>query len=233
MKYKWPTRAFVDLFAGPGLCKDRNTGAEFLGSPLEALGCHVPFTHLFLNDINKEFVDALTERQQHRYPNASVEYFNLDCNEAAQQIAKKIPREALTLAFIDPWNYELSFDSLALLGQRPATDLIVTFHTTAIKRNAHQEIPAVDAHLDNSNWRYNYRESQVNASNSATAELINEFQSRLKQRLEYSQFGVPMAIRNSIGVPIFHLLFASKHPRGLDFWGKSSTKLRSGQGVLL
>lgn len=54
MKYKWPTRAFVDLFAGPGLCKDRNTGAEFLGSPLEALGCHVPFTHLFLNDINKE-----------------------------------------------------------------------------------------------------------------------------------------------------------------------------------
>ena len=35
------------------------------------------------------------------------------------------------------------------------------------------------------------------------------------------------------GAPIFYLLFASKHSRGLDFWEKSSTRLRSGQRILI
>ena len=31
MKRKWPVRAYVDLFSGPGVCRDRDTGEEFLG----------------------------------------------------------------------------------------------------------------------------------------------------------------------------------------------------------
>ena len=232
MKNKWASRVFVDLFAGPGLCRDRNAGHEFFGSPLRALGCNVPFTHLFLNDLNEGFVDALKKRQRQRFPDANVEYFNLDCDEAAQQIARRIPRDALTLAFVDPWSY-IPFGSIAHLARRQPTDLIVTFHTTAIKRNAHQKSPAVDALLDDPNWRHDYYESITNVSNSATAGLIDKFQSRLKQRLGYTQFGAPMAIRNSSGAPIFYLLFASKHPTGLDFWAKSSAKLRSGQRFLL
>ena len=232
MKNLWPTRAYVDLFAGPGLCKDRETGTEFSGSALEALKCQTSFTHLYFNDINKEFVDALTERQQRLLPEANVEYLNLDCNRATQQIAELVPRGALTLVFLDPWNYEITFDSLAHLGQRQATDLIVTFHTTAIKRNAHQEIAAVNAFLDDRDWKNRYWESQGNASRSPTTVLIDTFRSRLRSRLGYTQFGEPVAIRNSTGSPFFYLLFASKHPRGLDFWEKSSARLRSGQRAM-
>lgn len=232
MKNKWATRAYVDLFAGPGLCKDRNTGSEFCGSSLEALGCTVPFTHLYFNDIDEEFVDALKKRQQHRFPNANVEYFNLDCDEAAQQIARRIPKDALTLAFIDPWNH-MPFDSIAHLARRQPTDLIITFHTTAIKRNAHQDNAAVDALLDDPNWRHDYYESLTDVSSTTTSSLIENFQNRLRQRLRHTHFGSPMAIRNSNGVPIFYLLFASRHSRGLDFWDKSSAKLPSGQRVLL
>ena len=233
MKNLWPTRAYVDLFAGPGLCKDRDTGVEFHGSPLRALDCQIPFTHLFLNDIEKVFVDTLTKRQERLHPQANVEYFSLDCNLAAQNIAKRVPRDALTLAFIDLWNYELAFDSLAHLGQRQATDLIVTFHTTAIKRNAHQKLAAVDAFLDDGNWRSNYWESRGNVSSPPTTVLIDTFRSSLRSRLGYTQFGDPMPIRNSNGSPFFYLLFASKHPRGLDFWEKSSAKLRTGQRFML
>ena len=229
MKNRWPIRAYVDLFAGPGLCKDRETGIEFAGSPLAALECQTPFTHLFFNDIDKSFVDALTKRQERLHSQANVEYLNLDCNRAAQQIAQQIPKGALTLAFIDPWNYELTFDSLAHLGQRQATDLIVTFHTTAIKRNAHQQIAAVDAFLDDQNWRARYWESQGNVSRPPTTVLVDTFQSRLRSRLGYTYFGEPMTIRNSTGAPFFYLLFASKHPRGLEFWEKSSSRQRSGQ----
>ena len=37
MRKKWPRRAYIDLFAGPGKCIDRKTGQIFLGSPLIAL----------------------------------------------------------------------------------------------------------------------------------------------------------------------------------------------------
>ena len=229
MKDLWPTRAYVDLFAGPGLCKNRETGTEFAGSPLVALECPTPFTHLFFNDIDKAFIDTLHMRQELLYPQANVEYFNLDCNRATQQIAEQIPRGALTLAFIDPWNYELTFDGLAHLGQREATDLIVTFHTLGIIRNAHQEIAAVNAFLDDQSWRTRHRESQGNVSSTPITVLIDTFRTGLRTRLGYSQFGDPMAMRNSTGVPMFYLMFASKHPRGLDFWEKSISRSRSGQ----
>ena len=95
MKKLWPIRAYVDLFAGPGLCKDRDSGAEFPGSPLIALDCTIPFTHLYFNDLNEEFVDALYKRQKRQQPTANVTYLSMDCNRAAKEFARKIPRGAL------------------------------------------------------------------------------------------------------------------------------------------
>ena len=233
MKNHWPTRAYVDLFAGPGVCKDRESGVEFDGSPLEALNCPTPFTHLFFNDINEKFIDALSKRQRRRHPTANVEYSSVDCNRAAEQIAGRLPNRALTLAFIDPWNYEITFDGLAHLGRRPATDLIVTFHAPAIKRNAHQKIAAVDAFLDDQNWRDRYFSAKGDVSNPQTLVLIDTFRSRLRARLGYTQFGDPKIIKNSHGAPMFYVLFASKHSTGLNFWKKSSAKDRYGQGTLL
>ena len=232
MKYRWAKRAYVDIFAGPGMCKDRGSQTEFDGSALAAMKCETPFTHLYLNDINSGFIDALASRQQQRHPDANVEYLRLDCNEAVKQIAGKIPRDALTLAFIDPWNYEIKFDSLGYLGRRKATDLIVTFHTGAIKRNAHQQLEAVDAFLNDNDWRTRYFRGQFDSSNPPTTVLIETFQKSLRDKLGYLHFGDPMCIKNSRGLPIFYLLFASKHPKGLDFWEKSSTRLRSGQRFL-
>ena len=232
MKNLWSTRAYVDLFAGPGVCKDRDTGSEFRGSPLAALECKTPFTHLFFNDIDESFVNALKKRQEQLHAEANVQYFNADCNQAAKQIAVQIPTGALTLAFIDPWNYEIRFDGLAHLGQRPATDLIVTFHGPAIKRNAHHEIVAVDAFLNDKSWRSQYWASQGNVSRPPTTVLIDTFRNSLRSELGYTQFGEPMTIKNANGLPIFYLLFASKHKRGLDFWEKSSARLPSGQGMM-
>ena len=232
MKKLWPNRAYVDLFAGPGRCVDRETKAEFDGSPLVALKCETPFTHLFFNDINPRFVDALTKRQERGHPEANVQYFNSDCNVAARQIAEQIPPSTLTLVFIDPWNYELTFDGLAHLARRQATDLIVTFHVTAMKRAAHLEIEAVDAFLGGRDWRDRYWESQGDVSKPPTTVLIETFRDRLGSRLGYTQFGEPELIKNSRGAPNFYLLFASRHPRGLDFWEKASARLPSGQRTM-
>ena len=232
MKNLWKTRAYVDLFSGPGLCIDRDTGKEFEGSTLRALGCRTPFTHLYFNDINGEYIEALRERQERQFPNASVVYEILDCNLAARSISKLLPPEALALAFIDPWTYEITFEALSRLAQRKYTDLIVTFHTTAIKRNVHQDLARVDKFLGDPHWREQYWGAEGNPSRPPTLVLLEIFQNQLRKRLNYTHFGDPAIIRYPSGTPAYYLLFASRHVRGLDFWEQSRAISPQGQRPL-
>ncbi len=229
MKNRWHTRLYVDLFAGPGLCLDKTTGEEFEGSPMLALGCKTPFTHLYLNDQNHDFVNALKQRQEAKFPDSQVSYYGLDCNEAASAIYRSLPSGALVLCFIDPWTYEVTFDSLAALCQHRSIDLIVTFHSTAIKRNAHHEIAAVDKFLGDETWREEYFAAEGDPSRPHTHILIETFTASLRKRLGFTHFGEPEVIRNTNSAPMFYLLFASRHPRGLDFWSKSSNRTSHGQ----
>lgn len=232
MKNLWATRVYVDLFAGPGLCLDRETRQEFDGSPLCALKCRTPFTHMFLNDREDRFIDALKERQGHISPAANVTYSSFDCNAAARHIAPMLPKTALVLVFVDPWTYEITFDALACLAQHQYTDLIVTFHGGAIKRNAHHHLAAVDRFLGDPSWRDRYWSAKGDLSAPPTVVLLETFQSQLKARLGYDNFGDPEVIKNVQQTPMFHLLFASRHSRGLDFWQKASATMRSGQRTM-
>ena len=206
---------------------------EFRGSPMLALGCKPPFTRLYLNDRAPGFVAALKQRQEREFPDSVVSYSALDCNEAAAAIAARIPRNALVLCFIDPWTYEITFDSIASLCEHPFIDLIVTFQTTAIKRNARHEIESVNRFLGGEAWRSEYIDAEGDPSRSRTHVLIDAFTDRLRKRLGFRHFGRPQAIRNTAGAPMFYVLFASRHPRGLDFWSKSSAIMRSGQRSML
>ena len=232
MKNLWANRAYIDLFAGPGICLDRTSNQEFEGSPLRALSCPLPFTELHFNDIQDDFLNALRMRQEFRFPGANVSYTAVDCNLAASKISNRLPTNALVLAFIDPWRYEITFNGLENLCQHPSMDLIVTFHGPAIKRNAHQQIAAVDSFLGGSEWRGPYESARGNVSQPPTVVLIDTFRSQLENRLGYTYFGEPAIIRNTTGSPKFYLLFASRHRRGLDFWEKSTLRFRSGQRTM-
>lgn len=231
MKNKWPARAYVDLFSGPGICRNRETGGEFHGSALRAMACPTPFTHLFFNDIDDDFIGALKSRQEQLHPTVTPTYSTLDCNEATREIREKLPANALVLAFVDPWLFEITFSGLAALAERPSVDLIITFHTTPIKRNAHQDVAAVDRFLDDEDWRERYFSAVGNPSNPPTRVLIDGFRSRLRERLGYTYFGTPARIPTS-GSTMFYLLFASRHHRSLDFWQKSLVILPSGQRTM-
>ena len=233
MKKRWPARAYVDLFAGSGRCMDSDSREEFDGSPRRVLQCPTPPTHFFFNDIEDEFVHALRQRQRASFPAADVSYTVDDCNKAVTEIRDRIPTGALTLAFIDPWSYEVNFDAIETLTKGGPTDLIVTFHTFAIKRNAKHEIAEVDRFLGSDTWREEYFSSIGNVSEPPTYVLIETFRQRLKNRLRYGFFGEPEPIRNTMGAPIYYLLFASRDERGLDFWRKASARTRSGQRRML
>jgi hypothetical protein len=62
MKKKWPARADIDTYAGPGICWVEDTGEFVLGSPLIALEASPRFTHHVFVDMDARCTGALEQR---------------------------------------------------------------------------------------------------------------------------------------------------------------------------
>ena len=137
MKNKWGHRIYIDLFSGPGICIAEDTGIEQHGSPLIALNCKTPFTQYYFIDANKDFIETLGYRAQ-SYQN-NINFINKDCNCAIDEILQKVPKtDALFFTFIDPYNFEIEFNSIKKLTENRPMDLLITFHIGNLRRSIHQ-----------------------------------------------------------------------------------------------
>lgn len=252
MKRKWSTRIYIDLFCGPGRNRIRQRDEEIDGSPLLAVKQPDTFTHHFFNDINAQAVEALKKRL-HSYELKNPGYFTRDCNEAAALIARSVPPQALGLAFIDPTNWQVHFRSVEELTSNRRIDLILTFHTGSMKRvpadyvdtmpenlatedepleeAAPEVLTALDLFLGDKGWRSEYENARRSGAKRTSRALLDYYESKL-QRIGYLYANDEVLVRNSKNVPLYHLVFASKHPRGGDLWRKISRRTSSGQGRL-
>src|SRR5207249_12067438 len=59
---KWAELVYLDLLAGPGRGIDRDSDAEFDGSPLRALKITPPFDRLAFADLSPRNIEALRRR---------------------------------------------------------------------------------------------------------------------------------------------------------------------------
>jgi three-Cys-motif partner protein len=131
---KFSRSGFLDLFAGPGSVRVRETGAVCDGSPLIALKHRaVPFTRVVLCDLARVNVEALRYRTA-QYGDRAVVVHG-DANERIHDLVDLLP-EGLNLAVVDPFGIEpLHFDTLRVLGQIERMDLFVNFPTSDLRRN--------------------------------------------------------------------------------------------------
>lgn len=227
MKNLWPQRAYIDLFSGPGRCHIRDTLEETDGSPLLALKQDPPFTHYFFNDIDPSFIEALKTRSSGLQSN--INYYSKDCNEVVEEIRNDYPSGALGLAFIDPWNWAISFDSVYRLTENRRIDLIIIFHTGSIKRNATHVLAKLDAFIGDSVWRTKYLDSLKRGERRGSRIILDHYEQRLKDIAGYNFVDDRALVTISTGLPLYHLVYASRNPTGADFWNKSIRRKRSGQ----
>ena len=100
---KWDAGlVYVDLFAGPGVCKIEGTEDRIPGAPLIAAHAPNPFRKILLYELDQTSADACEERLSKIISNSQFKFFRGDCNQEVSKIASEIPRGTLTLAFIDP-----------------------------------------------------------------------------------------------------------------------------------
>lgn len=227
MKNKWPVRSYIDLFAGPGRCLIEGTKQEIDGSPLIALKCQVPFTHYFFNDIEPSLIESLQTRTE-SLDSKSICYFRRDCNGIVDELVQALPSSSLFFCFIDPTNWQINFDSIRKLTEGRQMDLAVTFHVGAMKRTASNPPRDLLSFFPDSSWQHDYEEAE--RTHKSTGYVLLEAYKRGLSGLGYRAIKDYVLERNTRNVPLYYLIFASKHPKGAEFWDKIAG--RSGVGQL-
>ncbi len=251
---KWRRRIYIDLFAGPGKCFDRDTREYFLGSPLLALTTEYPFTDYFFVDMDKENLETLeTRSEKTKVPKENLHFLVGDASKKVYDVTRFI-REidsqyipnvwpSLNLAFLDPNGLELEWQIVAQLAQIKRMDLIIHYSQQGVERMVLRSINSptqtkLDKFFgDNDVWRSVYNKHKDSAGGYHRA-LINHYKSNLK-KLGYEEvkddeeIWTEPLMRNQKNAPLYRLLFASKSKLGIKFW-KDITKIkRSGQMQLL
>lgn len=230
MKNIWKHRIFIDLFSGPGICVIENTGTEENGSPLIALNCKTPFTHYFFVDKNSDFIETLKNRTE-AYHNI-IDFINKDCNDAIDDIGRKLPdTNALVFTFIDPFNFEIEFNTLIKLTEKRLMDLLITFHISNLKRSIHIPSITMKRFFPPLDWDELYKEC-CGSYRIHERILLDKYEEGLKT-IGYSYFDDCIFTHNIKHAPLYHLLFASKNKKGKEFFSKISMKSRTGQSRML
>lgn len=222
---------YIDLFAGPGMCVDEETREERFGSALLAAG-RKEFDAIFLNDIDGRSVDALQQRIDD-IGKTNITFRRFDCDDAAATARNLLfpvqeARRTLGLAVIDPMAFQISFDAIKKMTADLRVDLIITFMTGYLNRFIGEPTmePTLDKFFGNSEWRALI--PGIRRNQPTYRELLDLYEDQLRS-IGYSVFDDRQQARNRKGSTIYHMIFASKHERGGDFWQKISQRDDRGQ----
>ena len=188
---------YVDLFAGPGVCKIEGTKDRIPGSPLIAARAPKPFRKILLCELDQTSADACEERLSKIISNSQFKVFRGDCNQEISEIVSEIPQGALTLAFIDPEKLDdLKFETLRVLSGCGRVDLLILFPIAydVIRNVELYYFPNENSKLDlflgpNSNWREKWKALGNTQGPAARNFFANLYKDQLKSQLGYQEFG--------------------------------------------
>jgi three-Cys-motif partner protein len=172
MKDKWGRRVYVELYAGAGYSRIRDTSKIILGSPLRALTLEHPFDKYIFCEAIPQNLEALKARVKHHTPAANVAYVEGDCDLRATDILAKIPSASkgasvLTLCFADPYDIGLKFSTIKTLSSRFVDFLVLlavySDANRAYKRYVMEDAVKVDEFLGSTTWRERWKTAQSRA----------------------------------------------------------------------
>jgi three-Cys-motif partner protein len=226
MKDKWASRVYIDLFAGAGRGRIRETSRVVATSALLALGVRNPFDRYVFCDIDSDCVAALTMRVRRTYPDRDVRYLTGDANELIDVVLRNVPQPrtgAGVLAFcvLDPFNLgNLSFTTVARLSAIFVDFLVLIPSYMDANRNEQAYMAAdndtVADFLGNPGWRDDWSRARGEFGSF----VVDQF-GRSMKRLGFIYEGpggevlVHLPRKN---IKLYHLAFYSKRDLGMKFW---------------
>ena len=229
-KKKWDGLYYIDLFAGAGI--ERLEGSEKLcwGSPMIAAQAPRPFDGLYFCEKNAEMCNALKARMEKIVKNTHI--VNGYANDEICDIVRKIPKNALSLAFLDPFGLHLAFDTLKTLSTIRC-DLIIFFpdYLDAMRNWEHNYFDSPKSNLDRclgkgADWRAIIN----NTPRNRIAETLRELYVKQIKKLGYTEFAYQrIEAKNH---PLYILILCARNKLAVQLWDRISQKRRDGQRMI-
>ena len=227
MRSRWDNLIYIDLFAGAGFSKIRETDKIVKSSPLIALSLPVKFDKYIFCEKDTVLHDSLAKRVERQKQDLNVDTFQGDSNNEIHKIKDFIPQYSksntvLTFCFVDPFDLKLDFRTVKFLTNDLTDFLILQALHMDANRNFRTYISEnndkITNYLGRDDWRKNWDSSGLLAKDFVKF-LADEYDANMKE------LGYKPAMRHSIklpikNVPLYYLTFYSKHERGLDFFKK-------------
>ncbi len=219
---KFKQRVYVDLFCGPGRIQvkgetmTRPGGAQVAWQHSQLDGA--AFTACLVGDLDASRASACTERLLAMgapaigYPGAA--------ESTVDQVIGAIPKSALCLAYLDPYNLQyLSFDVIEKLSRLQYVDFAVHFSTMDLRRNVLMEYNAERARFDAAapGWREHIDPFAFVRGDAD--EAFFEYWCGLVRGLGFSISHRMPLVRDEGNRPLYHLVFFSRHELPNRIWG--------------
>ena len=219
---KFPQRVFVDLFCGPGRIQVKGESITRHGGALIAWNHSkldaASFTSCFIGDLDQSRVAACDARL--KAAGATVKVFNGPADSTVFSIVDAIPKGALCLAYLDPYNLQhLTFNIIEHLATLKHMDIAVHFSTMDLRRNILLEYNADRARFDLTapGWR-EHIDPQAFIRGDAD-EAFFDYWCGLVTGLGFTISKRMPLVRDDGNRPLYHLVFFSRHPLPNRIWG--------------
>lgn len=207
---------FLDVMAGPGLCRLEKTGEEFPGSPFVALDHE--FSAYYFIEGDRRLFNALEHRLADHPKRDSVTLINENWINAVKSDRLLFGNSTLVVAFIDPTGVaDLPISAVHRLIANPRIDLLITIqHRLGIVWNAPHykrsasENSALTKFLGHSEWR----SWEIRDSSEMGRRAIDDF----CNQIEASGFIGSRHISIPEDNPYYRFACFSRHPLGEKFW---------------
>lgn len=240
---KWAALNYIDLEAGPGKNRVKDSNDVFLGSPLIALTTRYTFDNYFFVEKNPENFASLERRVRSSPLHSRVALYNDDCNAVIGHIVDTINEvetrsslekwQCLNLVFIDPQGLEFHWNTIKELATKTRSDVVMNFSTSTITRiirdlsNSPNET-AIDEFFGTREWRHVYELLNNPREGAAVRRSLLDFYCDRLRALSYTTTGPTgeHIILNSKNRQLYTLICASKHPLGVDFFEKAAAKFK-------
>ena len=228
MKEKWEERVYIELYAGSGFARIKNTSRLIAGSPIRALTLEHPFDKYILCERDPNNLRDLKIRAEGIAPSRKVAYVPGDCNERAADILSEIPAHStthrvLSLCFVDPFDIGIKFETLRKISTRYVDFLVLLALYMDANRNVSnyvkEEAVKIDDFLGSGTWRERWRLRQQQGTEFPRflAEEFSDSMTSLGYNPQpfYKMKAVRMPDRN---VRLYRLALFSRHPLAYSFW---------------
>lgn len=242
MKNLWDSLVYIDLFAGAGYAKIKDTNKIRMTSALIAMSVSHKFNRFIFCEKDEINIQALQQRVKRHFPELyeKVQFIKGDSNENVDKIIDLIPKHSreekvLRFCFVDPFSLNLKFKTIKQLSQVGKIDFLILL---ALYMDANRNLiyyindksKKVEEFIDDSKWRIPFINGTISA-NDFIKFLAEKYDENMK-RIDYKEPVKKHQVKiEGINVPLYYLAFYSKHDRGNDFYQKVEKYLSNQQSL--